>query len=360
MNSDILHMQRALKLAEKGKGRVHPNPLVGCVIAHGDEIVGEGYHIAFGRAHAEVEALQKAGVKARGATAYVTLEPCAHWGKTPPCTEALIQAGIKRVVAAMKDPNPRVAGRGFSALKKAGIEVTSGVMERYAQEMNRAFVVWVTEQRPYVTLKVASSLDGKTATRTGQSQWITSPQSRSAGHQWRTEADAIAVGIHTILNDNPSLTAHGKGRNPVRIIFDSHLKTPTAARCLREPGQTWILTTAQGTSSKAKALKRRGAVIHTVPAHQKQIDLSKALPLLAREGVAHLLVEGGATLHASFVEAKLVDEVVWYLAPLLIGGTLAKPAIGGRGVSTLTQASRLKDLLMYRLGDDLCIRGKLH
>lgn len=316
-------MSRALALAEKGRGKVHPNPMVGAVLVRGTSVVAEGYHHAFGQAHAEIDALRKAGPKARGSTLYVNLEPCSHWGKTPPCVDALIQAGVKRVVAAMKDPNPKVSGRGFAALKKRGIAVTQGILEQEAAGLNRAFVTWVTLKRPYVTLKVASSLDGRTATITGESKWITSAASRTEGHRLRGQVDAVAVGASTVLKDNPSLTAHGWGRNPVRVIFAGRRRIPRTYNIFQGSAPSWV-----------------------VEKHRGKSGARKALSYLASKGIAHLLVEGGLTLQQSFLDAGVVDEVVWFVAPMIIGH-----------VRRLKDAQRLKNMRVTRLGEDLCLQG---
>ena len=317
-------MSHALALAEKGRGKVHPNPLVGAVLVRGTSKISEGYHHAFGQAHAEVDALRKAGGKARGSTLHINLEPCSHWGKTPPCVDALIEAGVKRVVASMKDPNPQVAGRGFAKLRKHGIGVTVGVLEPEARELNRAFVTWVTRHRPYVTIKIASSIDGKTATVRGESQWITGPEARRRGYQWRAAVDAVAVGIRTVLRDNPSLTSHGCGGNPVRVVFDSRLKTPPTSQVTDRRARTIIITTQQNRQGWRTLEKRGVQVLAVSRGPQGHVHLSEAMKGLAHQGITHLLVEGGSTLHGAFFDAGLVDEVICFLAPKIIGGEAAK------------------------------------
>jgi diaminohydroxyphosphoribosylaminopyrimidine deaminase/5-amino-6-(5-phosphoribosylamino)uracil reductase len=318
-------MQRALLLAERGRGNVHPNPMVGAVIVRRGRMVGEGFHHAYGQAHAEAEAIQRAETRARGGTLYINLEPCAHWGKTPPCVEAVARAGIRRVVAAMKDPNPLVSGKGFSWLKRHGISVRVGVKENEARILNRAFVTRIQKNRPYVTLKVASSLDGKSATRTGESKWITSPESRRDGWRLRTEVDAIAVGANTVLRDNPSLTAHGVGRNPVRIVFAGRRPIPRRSKVFGNDGRLWIVKEARGTLLFRKALKD-----------------------LAKYGVTHLLVEGGRTLQQSFLEAGVVDEIVWFIAPLIIGNA-----------KHLRHAYRLNNWKIQKFGKDVRVTACL-
>jgi diaminohydroxyphosphoribosylaminopyrimidine deaminase/5-amino-6-(5-phosphoribosylamino)uracil reductase len=331
-------------------GRVHPNPMVGCVLVKRGRVVGEGWHHAFGQNHAEVDAIRNAGSLARGAAMYVNLEPCAHWGKTPPCVIAIVASGVRRVIAAMRDPNPQVAGNGLEFLKKHGIPVKMGVMEKEARELNRTFVTWISRGRPFVTLKAAVSLDGKIATERGESRWITGPQARAYGHVLRAEADAVAVGVGTVLKDNPTLTAHGKGRNPVRVIFDSRLRTPPRAKVMSKSAPTWIFTTKNRSSG-------RGRLFHVSADSHGHLNLKEALRVLAREGVTHLLLEGGGTLTAAFLEAGLVDEAVWFIAPKIIGGKNAKTAVEGNGVARLSQAWNLQVNKVEFFGRDLCLQG---
>jgi diaminohydroxyphosphoribosylaminopyrimidine deaminase/5-amino-6-(5-phosphoribosylamino)uracil reductase len=342
-------MRRALVLAEKGRGRVHPNPMVGAVLVRGGRVVGEGFHQGFASAHAEIEAIRAAGPRAKGSTLYVNLEPCSHWGKTPPCAEAVVRAGVRRVVAAMKDPNPAVQGRGFKALKKARLSVTQGILEADARYLNRAFATWATKKRPYVTMKVASSLDGRTATITGESQWITGKETRAVGRVLRAGVDAIAVGLGTVQADNPSLTAHGHGRNPIRIVFDSRLRSPVRARVFSQEASTWCMATDHSVLRHLDQIKRRGVQVILCHAdRERRVSVKDALTRLAARGVAHLLVEGGWTLQQSFLEAGVVDEVVWFMAPMIIG-----PA------KKLKTAWRLTNLQVLRIGDDLCMRACL-
>ena len=324
MASDEKWMSRALALAAKGQGFVHPNPLVGAVLVRDGRVVGEGFHRRFGEPHAEVEAIRRAGSLAKGSTLYVNLEPCAHWGKTPPCADAVIRSGITRVVAAMKDPNSLVSGKGFAALKRHGVALTIGLLKTEATHLNRAFVTWVVENRPYVTLKVASSLDGRTATITGESKWITGEKARRSGYALRAQVDAIAVGAGTVLKDNPSLTAHGFGRNPIRVVFAGRRRLPPRSKLFNNAAPTWVI--------KAKG----------------KSELRQALTGLARKGVAHLLVEGGLQLQKSFLDAGLVDEVLWHIAPLIIGD-----------VKNLRDASSLKNVSVNNVGKDVCVTGYL-
>ncbi len=338
-------MVRAMELAQRAKGFTHPNPMVGCVVVRDGKIVGEGYHAAYGKDHAEVEALRKAGTRAKGADLYVNLEPCAHWGKTPPCMIAVVGAGVRRVIASFQDPNPKVAGQGFAFLKKHGVQVVQGVLEKEARELNRAFLTRISQQRPYITLKAAMSLDGKTRTPPKESPWITGPQARQRGHALRAEVDAIATGIGTVLEDDPYLTAHGQGRNPRRIIFDSRLRISLRAKVLRKTAPVWMFTTARASAAKRRALERRGVSVYVVAqdAH-KQVSLPEAMRVLAREGVTHMLVEGGEVLNAAFLAQGLVDEVLWFIAPKLLSGGKTLP---------------VHYLEIDSLGDDFCLVGRV-
>jgi diaminohydroxyphosphoribosylaminopyrimidine deaminase/5-amino-6-(5-phosphoribosylamino)uracil reductase len=323
MTNNKRWMARALDLARRGAGKVAPNPMVGCVLVRDGKVVAEGYHHAYGQDHAEVDAIRRAGTRARGATLYVNLEPCAHWGKTPPCAVAIAAAGVRDVVAALRDPNPLVAGKGFAYLKKHGVRVRQGVLAAEARRLNTPFFRWIRQRRPYVILKAATSLDGRAATVSGESQWITGKAARQAGHQLRARVDAIAVGSRTVLKDNPSLTAHGQGHNPVRVIFQGSHPIPRRAKVLDAAAPTWILKNTRGPAK-----------------------LKKALQDLSRRGIRRLLVEGGPALQNSFLESGCVDEVIWFIAPLILGD-----------VRKLSQARRLNTLKIEKIGEDLCLRG---
>jgi diaminohydroxyphosphoribosylaminopyrimidine deaminase / 5-amino-6-(5-phosphoribosylamino)uracil reductase len=357
MSRDEKWMRRVFELARRGAGFAHPNPLVGAVLLRGGRVVGEGYHKHYGEAHAEANALLRAGGRARGATLYLNLEPCSHWGNTPPCAEALVRAGVREVVAAMRDPNPKVAGRGFRLLKRHGLRVRTGTLEAEAKFLNRAFMTYITRRRPFVTLKAATSLDGKTATHAGESRWITGEPARRAGHAFRAEVDAIAVGAGTVLKDNPHLTSHGNGRSPLRVIFDSRLRTPPDARILSRDAPTLLFCGAQAPTVKRKSLERKGAEVISLRRSSGGLNVDEALRALPRKGVAHLMIEGGGTLAASFLEARGIDEVLWFIAPKLIGGAEARTALEGSGVSRLSQAARVEDWRVESVGEDLCIRG---
>jgi len=323
--------------------------MVGAVVVQGNRLVAEGWHRAYGQAHAEVDALKRAGRKARGATLYVTLEPCAHWGKTPPCIDAVLRAGIARVVMAMRDPNPLARG-GLEKLRKKHVHVTTGILERSSRRLNADFFNRFQRSKPQVLLKVAASLDGRTATLQGESKWITGPPARKASHRLRAQTDAIAVGVETVLKDNPHLTAHGRGANPVRVIFDSRLRAPVKARVFDRQAPSWCLTTDRASLRAIDRFQRKGiTVILCRTDSQGRVDVRDALKQLAQRGIGKLLVEGGATLADAFIEARLVDEVAWFVAPLVIGR-----------VRKLKDALRLRRLRREPYGEDLLIRGHVY
>lgn len=312
-------MGRALQLAENGLWTTSPNPRVGCVLVRDGWIVGEGWHEKAGKPHAEVHALRAAGPKARGATAYVTLEPCSHHGRTPPCAEALIAAGVSRVVAAMTDPNPLVAGKGLALLQAAGIETSSGLLENEANELNIGFVSRMTRGRPWLRLKAAASLDGKTALNNGVSQWITGPEARRDGHRWRARACAILTGIGTVRDDDPQLNVRevDTPRQPLRVVVDSKLETPLSARIL-QGGQVLIAGAVDDVARQA-ALRAAGAEVLILPNAQGKVELKTLLEELGRRGINEVHAEAGFKLNGSLLREGLVDELLLYLAPCLIG-----------------------------------------
>lgn len=357
-------MKKALVLAKRALGRASPNPMVGAIVVDSQgELVGQGWHQGPGTPHAEVVALDQAGPRAQGATLFVTLEPCSHHGRTPPCVQRVIEAGVRRVVAAMGDPNPLVNGSGFRQLKEAGIAVEVGLLEREALLLNRAFVTWVTQKRPFVTLKLAQSLDGNAATHTGESKWITSAESRGHAHLIRSHVDAIVVGIETVLADDPLLTARpseGEVHQPLRVILDSQARLPTDARCLVQPGgQILVAVSNRAPERRLHQLKAAGAHVWVSPGDEDRVDIRALLAHLAACEVTHVLVEGGPTLRGSFVDADLVDEVHAYIAPLLIGGRDALPSLGGVGRAELATATRLIDTEWTGLGPDLYLYGRV-
>ncbi len=359
--ADQAHMAQALRLAKRGLYSTSPNPRVGCVIVRDGVVVGEGWHQRAGEAHAEVNALQQAGAAARGATAYVTLEPCSHHGRTPPCTEALLAAGIGRVVAAMADPNPLVAGRGLAQLQAAGVAVDVGLMADEAHELNIGFVSRMTRQRPWVRLKAAASLDGKTALQNGESQWITGPQARQDGHCWRARACAILSGIGTVRKDDPQLNVRGVDtpRQPLKVIVESRLELSPAARLL-EAGNVLLVSAGQAVAEvaeKAAALRERGAEILDLPDGKGRVDLHALLHELARRGLNEVHVEAGSRLNGALLAAGLVDEVLLYLAPCLLGdtaqGLFALPAL-----ESLAGKHRLAIREVKQFGDDLRVLAR--
>ncbi|MDD4170166.1 MAG: bifunctional diaminohydroxyphosphoribosylaminopyrimidine deaminase/5-amino-6-(5-phosphoribosylamino)uracil reductase RibD [Desulfotomaculaceae bacterium] len=358
---DKRYMKIALELAARARGRTSPNPMVGAVVVKDDRVIGRGYHVRAGNPHAEVIALKEAGKDAAGAALYVTLEPCCHHGRTGPCTEAIIAAGITKVVIAMADPNPLVSGGGIWRLQKVGLKVVQGVMEVEALELNEVFLKYITAGRPFVVAKAAMSLDGKIATSTGQSKWITGPEARSCGHQLRDWYDAILVGIGTVLADNPSLTTRlpaGGGRDPVRVVLDSQARTPLNATMLtqRSAAPTLIATTAGAPAKRLEALRQVGAQILVVN-DGVRVDLAELMKLLAQREITSILIEGGAAVHGSALAAKIVDKAVWFIAPKIIGGRDAPGPVGGMGASDLSAAVGLERVKVDLLGPDLCVEG---
>ncbi len=333
--ADHRFMALALRLAERGLYTTTPNPRVGCVIVNAGQIVGEGWHVRAGTEHAEVHALQAAGEKARGATAYVTLEPCSHHGRTPPCAAALLAAGVTRVVAALQDPNPLVAGQGLASLRAAGLLAECGLLATEAHEINIGFVARMTRSRPWLRLKLAASLDGKTALQNGASQWLTGPAARQDGHRWRARACAILTGIGTIRHDNPQLNVRGVDnlagalRQPLKVVVDSRLELPLDARVLGDG--TLLVAAAVDAPARIAALRQRGAEVVLLPGPDGQVDLQALLNELARRGINEVHAEAGVGLSGSLLRAGLVDELLLYLAPCLIGevarGMFALPAL---------------------------------
>lgn len=360
MKSDQDFMRRALELAALARGKTSPNPLVGAVVVKDGVIVGEGYHRKAGTPHAEVIALREAGLRAKGADLYVSLEPCCHYGRTPPCTKAIIEAGIKRVVVACEDPNPLVAGKGIEILRQAGITVDVGVLREEARRLNEVFFKYITTGRPFVTLKAAMSLDGKIATFTGDSKWITGEQARQYAHQMRAEHDAVMVGIGTVLADDPLLTVRlpGEDRRPLRVIVDSRLRIPLESRIVLTAKEFPTVVAAvrhEGNQGKKKSLEERGVEVWELPADRGRVDLKALLSELGKREVTSVLLEGGATLNASALEAGVVDKFVFFIAPKIIGGSRAPGPVGGNGAKKVEDAWLVSDLEFSRIGEDLMI-----
>lgn len=360
---DERFMRRALRLAARAIGQTSPNPVVGAVLVKRGRIIAQGCHRQAGLAHAEVEALRRAGRRAVGATLYVSLEPCAHMGRTPPCCEAIIRSGVRRVVAATKDPNPVTDGRGIARLRQAGLHVTTGVLEEEAKRLIAPFRKAITAKLPWVIAKIAQSLDGKIATNTGQSRWISSAAARAFTHRLRHQVDAILVGVNTVLRDDPSLSAHGpkppgRAGRPMVVIVDSRLRTPVSSRCLRDPfPRLAIVATTQRAAAKRRALIRQGIEVVSFPAAADgRVNLRRLCQaLVTRYGITSVLLEGGGEVLASALAQRLVDRVVWVIAPTILGGRQSPSAVGGAGIERLTQAIRLRDVSVRRLGPDLIV-----
>jgi len=359
-------MKLALRLAARGAGWVSPNPMVGAVVAKDGQIVGQGYHRRVGAPHAEVEALRQAGDAARGADLYVTLEPCNHQGRTPPCTQAILAAGVGRVCIATPDPNPQVAGGGAEYLRSKGVEVEVGLLEKEARSLNEAWFHWVATGRPWVIAKAACSLDGKIATAGGESQWLTGEAARAFGHRLRHRVDAILVGINTALSDNPQLTTRlprgrGRGRDPIRVVLDSRLRLPLSAKLLHldSPAPTWVACTSEAPKEKIGAIKELGAEVLVFPPESGRVPLKPLLELLGRQQVQSLLVEGGAEVLGGFFDQRLVNQFYFFFAPKILGGREAPGVLGGEGVARLVEAHQAKAPVIRRIGPDLLISGYL-
>ena len=359
--SDEYYMQRALKLARRGEGMVSPNPLVGAVIVKGDRIIGEGYHRRFGGPHAEIEALRHATGNVKGATLYVTLEPCCHHGKTPPCTESIIAAGIDRVVAGTADPNPLVAKKGIARLRRHGIETTVGVLTKECARLNERFFAFMRTGVPFLTLKFAQTLDGRIACANGHSRWISSAPSLKFAHRLRAVHDAVLVGVGTVIGDDPLLTVRlARGRNPLRIVVDSSLRIPPDAGILKNQDATKTIIAATGKAGAAKRarLEKMGIEILSINAdHEGRVHLKKLLAQLGERGISSVLVEGGATLITSVLRQKLADRLVAIIAPKIVGAGIN--AVGDLEIEKMDDAIMLTDREIYRRGDDLVVDARL-
>jgi len=358
-------MTRALRLAARGRGRTSPNPMVGAVVASRGRVVGEGFHLRAGSPHAEVLALQAAGSRARGGTLYLTLEPCCHTRKrTPPCVPAILASGIRRVVVAMRDPNPQVNGEGIRKLNRAGLSVSVGCLEQQAEQLNDSYAHRMRTGRPTVVLKMAMTLDGKTASSSGESQWITGPAARRHAHQLRNQVDAIMVGVNTVLVDDPQLTVRlGRSvtRQPLRVIMDSSLRIPMTARVLspRQRRGTLIATTRRAPRARLARFRGQGISVLVLPAEKGRVSLRACLAQLARRGINRLMIEGGSELAASALQAGVVNRLRLYIAPRLLGGADARGVIGGLSPSHLAHALSLSCLSVKKIGPDLLIEGTL-
>ncbi|MGY0400733.1 bifunctional diaminohydroxyphosphoribosylaminopyrimidine deaminase/5-amino-6-(5-phosphoribosylamino)uracil reductase RibD [Carnobacterium jeotgali] len=350
----------ALDLARKGKGWTTPNPLVGAVIVKGGRVIGQGYHQKYGQPHAEVNAIASAKEDVTGATLYVTLEPCSHFGKTPPCSDLLIDKNIKRVVVGTLDPNPLVAGKGIERLRSNGIEVVTGVLEEESQKLNEIFIKYIVTKEPFVVMKNAMSLDGKIATVTGESQWISGESSRKQVHSLRHELAGIMVGIETIIKDDPQLTSRTlNSRNPIRIVVDSQLRIPIASKVLtqQDKAKTIVATTRRANKEKLDTLKQMDIEVLVTKEKGGRVDLKELMKLLGAKGIDSILLEGGANLNFSALEEGIVDKIQSYIAPKIIGGKEAKTAVEGAGVHSLKNAFQIDRMTPVMVGEDLFVEG---
>jgi len=358
------YMEQALSLAKLALGQVSPNPAVGAVVVNNGVVVGQGYTQTLGSWHAEVVALKQAGEEARGGVMYVSLEPCCHYGRTPPCTQAIITAGIAEVHLAMLDPNRVVSGRGKEELEGEGIKVYVGEHEAEARQVNEAYIKFITTGMPFVTAKFAVSLDGKIATRSGDSRWISGDESRRYVHNLRCIVDAIMVGVNTVLVDDPQLTARscgGRGgavrAKPLRVIVDSKGRTPLTARVFNEPGKTLLALGRSATPGEKEALAQTGVELLELPSEEGRVDLKRLLKMLGEQEIISVLVEGGGTILGSLFDHQLVDKVVAFVAPVIIGGKEAKTAVGGKGVDKVVDSVKLEQVGLEKFGNDFMISG---
>ena len=362
LSYDEKHMRLAMQLAGNAIGRTSPNPLVGAVIVKDNRVVGCGWHRKAGTPHAEVHALNQAGELAQGADVYVTLEPCAHYGKTPPCAKALVEAKVKNVYGGLLDVNPKVAGKGFKILEDAGIHVEYGFLQDELRKQNEVFFKWIEHKKPFVVLKAAMTLDGKIATATGQSKWITNETSRAYGYKLRDIYDGIMVGINTVIEDNPMLTARvDGGKNPIRIVVDSSLKIDINANVVQDKSAKTIVATTDK-ADKDKILKLQAQDVDVIVVDKDEndkVDIEKLLDILGQQNICSILVEGGATLSGSFVAKKLVDKVYFFIAPKIVGGKEAKTPVAGTGILNLQEALALKDIQIEKLEEDILIIGRV-
>jgi diaminohydroxyphosphoribosylaminopyrimidine deaminase/5-amino-6-(5-phosphoribosylamino)uracil reductase len=354
---DDTYMRLALTLARRGEGTTSPNPMVGALVVRDGAVIGQGFHERAGGPHAEVGALDGAGDRAAGATLYVTLEPCSHHGRTPPCADLVLARGVCRVVCAMPDPDPRVSGRGIERLRGAGVEVTVGVLEAEARRLNAFYVKHRATGLPFVILKLAQSLDGRIATASGDSRWITGEAARGRAHLLRSRVDAVLVGVGTVIADDPLLTVRGvAGRDPARIVVDSALRTPASAR-LFGPGRAIVATTEAADESRAQRLRERGAEVWRLPSAGGRVDLRALMAELGRQGFLSVMIEGGAAVAASALRGGLVDRAQVFIAPRVIGAGLG--AVGDLGIEKVSEGLRLTDVEVERVGDDLLYTARV-
>jgi diaminohydroxyphosphoribosylaminopyrimidine deaminase/5-amino-6-(5-phosphoribosylamino)uracil reductase len=357
--NDEYWMRKVLRLAEKGRGHTSPNPMVGAIVLKDGKVVAKGYHKKAGEDHAEIVALQRAGEEARGATLYLNLEPCAHFGKTPPCAPRVVEKGIQRVVIGMEDPNPLVKGKGVEILRKAGLNVEVGVLEKQCRRLNEAFCKYISQKIPFVILKVAATLDGKIATRDGESKWISGETSRRLVHKLRSQVDGTLVGIGTVLKDNPLLTARVSGGNdPYRIILDSRLRIPGEAKVIgTDPSKAIIAATELAAMERREELEKSGVRILIVNSKGGRVDLKCCLSKLGEMGITSLLVEGGSQVNGSFLDEGYIDKLILFLSPKIMGDQKAPGIFGGSGVSDLQRAVVLREIKVKKVGEDVFLEG---
>ncbi|OGR52418.1 MAG: riboflavin biosynthesis protein RibD [Elusimicrobia bacterium RIFCSPLOWO2_02_FULL_39_32] len=358
MNEDEKWIQLTFDLAKKGISGASPNPLVGCVIVKNNRVVGQGTHANFGGPHAEIVALKKSGENAKGGALYTNLEPCCHWGKTPPCTRAIIQAGIRKVISSLPDPNPLVRNKGFKELKLAGIQVETGLFQPEAKDLNRYFIKYMTQKKPYVILKSAMSLDGKIATSLKNSQWISSKASRNFSHTLRTEMDGILVGANTVRQDNPSLTSHGKGRNPVRMVLTKTGELPKDLKIFNSSAPTWIFHSSPSLAKRKKIVEKNIEWIY-LKSQNGNITFHEFLKECAKREISKLLIEGGGITSTIALEENEVDEILFFIAPILIGGKDAITVFDGKGFQRIKESLRLKKMETKKIGCDLMISARI-
>lgn len=355
-------MKRALELSKRGVGSVSPNPLVGAVIVKDNRIIGEGYHEYFGGPHAEINAFKNTKEDVEGATMYVTLEPCSHYGKTPPCADAIVKNKISKVVIGMVDPNPIVAGRGIEILRSSGIEVVVGILEKDIRKINEIFIKYISEKQPFCIMKTAMTLDGKIATSIGDSKWISNEESRKYVHELRHRVTGIMVGIGTVLKDDPELTTRREGKiniNPIRIIIDSTARIPLEAKVLKcdEKTKTIVVTTKSADEGKVEAIRQKGAQVIVTPSKNNRVDLGYLMKSLGDMGIDSILLEGGSTLNYSALEEGIVDKVITFISPKIFGGTSGKTPIGGEGVKYVKDSILLRNIEVSRFNEDIMIEG---
>lgn len=359
---DEYYMGLAINLARKGIGKVNPNPMVGAVIVKDNEIVGTGYHEKYGGKHAEINAIENSRERLNGSTMYVNLEPCSHFGKTPPCVDKIIESKINKVVIASVDPNPLVQGKGVKKLRDAGIEVKVGVLDEENKKLNEVFLKYIKNKKPFVVIKVAMSLDGKIATATGQSKWISCDESRRYVHKLRSEVMGILVGINTVIKDNPMLDCRlENGKNPIRIIVDTTLKIPIDSKIVSSSKsiRTIVVTTKNANRNVIKLLEDKGVEILTVNLKNNLVDLKEMINKLGELNIDSILIEGGSSLNFSAINENIVDKIQVYVAPIILGGESSKTSIGGQGVDDIKEASKLHRLEYKQVGSDILIEGYL-